>query len=260
MYNCDKIGSDGAKKPGRVTAAQAVEDTKYISTGSDEFDRVIGGGLVAGSTILFGGSEGAGKSSLMMAVASQLASKRPVLYASGEESDQDVLKIAHRLGVKNERIEIMGNALDVDAIIDRCRELKPVLTVFDSLQVMTCDDVKGSEASVSQEVAVGNIVTGYCKESGMCAVLVNHMTKQGEMKGTTEVKHLVDTVLYLEKFFVQDGDEFADDYGKRFAGMEVRILEVAKNRNGREGVNAFFEMTDSGLAPIKPKSKIIPLR
>lgn len=260
LYNIDKVGADAAPGNKRVTAAQAVEDTAYISTGMADFDRVIGGGLVAGCTILFGGSEGAGKSSLMMATADQLAKHKKVLYASGEESDRDVLKIAHRLGITNEKIEIMGNALDVYEIIERCKELKPILAIFDSLQVITCDDAKGAEASVSQEVAVANVITGHCKQSGMASVIINHMTKAGEMKGTTEVRHLVDTVLYLDKFLVDEDDDFAGDYGKRFAGTEVRVLEVAKNRNGAENLSAFFEMTDHGLSPIQQKSKILQFR
>lgn len=234
-------------------ATLAVKKTVYHPTGLKEVDHVLGGGLVRGSVVLFGGSRGAGKSSLLISVADGVANERHnVLYASGEESAQDVGKIAHRLNVHNEKIEVMGNACDVDDVISRAEALKSFLIVFDSLQVLTCDDVKGSEGSAAQGVAVANIITGFCKRTETCAIIVNHVTRSGEFAGSMEVEHLVDTILTLEKnvyaYDEDDEDEPTDP--------DLRLLLVDKNRNGPENQKAYFAMTAEGLKPVRKRSKL----
>lgn len=229
----------------RTLAALSKPETVYIPTGVDGFDRVVGGGLVAGSVILFGGTRGSGKSSLMVAVCDGIAKKtgKPVLYASGEEKAEDVGKIARRLGVENVHIEVMGNANEIYDIQERVEEVKPILTVYDSLQVMTCNDVKGDEGSIVQGVAVANVITSDCKEHNRCAIIINHLTRAGDFAGSMSVEHLVDTIIMLDR------DPDYDEEGQIKEGSQSkRVLFVAeKNRNGPDDQRASFVMTEHGL-------------
>ena len=256
LFDCQRVGQLLESKL-KTLAELGQKKTTYYPTGNETFDFVVGGGLVKGSTILFGGSRGAGKSSLLIDVANGMAKgDRKVLYASGEESAEDVGKIAHRLGVLNENIEVMGNANDIDDIIARAEELKPFLIIIDSLQVMTVSDVKGTEGSVSQGVAVANVITSHCKRTKQCGIVVNHMAKSGEFVGSSSVEHLVDTVLTLSQYFIDDDDDL-DQFPKRLRYSEhLRLLSVDKNRNGEEMRSGFFEMTDHGVVPVKKRSKL----
>ena len=251
-FNCDKIGPD--KQRAKTTLASAVESNVYMPTGITGFDTVIGGGLVEGSVILFGGSRGAGKTTLLLSVADGFSGlrKRPVLYASGEETQVDVIRTAQRLGMTSERVEVMGNACDIEEIIERAKLIKPALAIFDSLQVMTCADVKGSEASTAQAIAVANIITSHCKRSNMCGIIVNHVTKTGEFAGSVEVEHLVDTIAMLDHFpFDLETGEVDDE------NENIRMLEiVGKNRKGPSDKKVYFEMTAEGLKPVRKKSRL----
>lgn len=258
LYDITRFGTDGPVKAARVTAATLAEapPVEYMSTGIENFDKVIGGGLVKGSNILFGGSRGVGKSSLLMAVADGIAQgRKKVLYASGEQSSAAVGQIVQRMGVKNENIEIMGteaNACDAYAIITRAEELKPALIVIDSLQVTTVDDCEGSEGSPSQIVAVTNLVTSHCQRSGQCSILVSHMNSQGDFAGGQTLQHLVETLLMLDREYEYDED------GATVEGEPLRALfTYEKNRNGQVGVRSHFEMSETGLLrPVRAKTKL----
>lgn len=226
------------------TLANLGKKVEYTPTKLRSFDAVVGGGLVRGSTILFGGSRGAGKSTLLLTIANNIASEtRRVIYASGEESAEDVGKIAYRIGATSPHIEVIGNASNVYDIIERAEVYKPFLIVFDSLQVLTCSDVKGNEGSISQGIAVANVITGHCKRTNTCGILINHVTKSGTFAGSTSVEHLVDTILSLDRALEVNEDGEIDATSKTKRVLEI----VGKNRNGPEDVQAYFEMTDSGL-------------
>jgi DNA repair protein RadA/Sms len=241
-----KVGSDSKRE--RKTFATIGQEIVHIPIGLPPFDLVLSGGLVAGSTVVISGPPGVGKSTLLVAVADAAANatKRPALYASGEQNDTDLGNIAFRLGVKNDRIEPMGNAVDIDDIIERTRALDPFLLIVDSLQVITCNDVKGAEGSLAQGQAVTNIITSFCKEQKTCAIVVCHVTKDGELAGGKVVEHLVDTVLEFDRHYEYDDDGELIEESKH-----LRVLRSGKNRSGEEGLEAFFEMTPEGLKPVR---------
>jgi|SRR6185369_554858 len=251
LYDVDKVGSDGSPKVRMSAASLGQHETVYHPTGVAEFDQVIGGGLVKGSAILLGGRRGCGKSTLLVTVANGIAKAgRLVLYASAEESADDVGKIIYRLKAHNEHLDVMGNASDVGEVIERAEQLGAFLIIFDSLQTMLCDDVKGSEGSVAQGEAVTNAITGFCKRTKACAIIVNHVNKAGDFAGGEVVQHLVDTIVLMDKNYVYDEDGEIDP-----DSLHVRSLMSDKNRNGREGMIAYFEMTDDGLKAVAKKKK-----
>lgn len=234
-WDCQRVGAESAAES--TLAALADQETRFIPTGVRGFDKVLGGGLAPGSTVLFGGRRGAGKSSLLVAVADGVATEhRKVLFASGEERAEDVGRIAKRLGATNPNIIVMGNATDADEVLERAEELGAALVVCDSLQVMTCSDVDAGEGSTAQGIAVANLVTGFCKRTSTSAIIVNHVTKTGEFSGSETVAHLVDTILQLEVVFDEDGRE-----------TKGRVLVSSKNRNGPSPEEASFMMTERGL-------------
>lgn len=250
------------KRENRITAATLHEApaTVYIPTGCPEFDRVMGGGLVAGSSILLSGGRGTGKSSLLMMIADGVATgaRSKVLYASGEEGAEGVGKIVRRLNIKNEYIDIMDSehACDIHAIIARAEEIKPTLTVFDSLQVITAGDCDGNEGSSSQINAVVNTINGHLIRSKQCAIIVAHMNGQGEIAGGQTAQHLVDTISRFDK------EETFEDYEEDVHGRTkepLRKLSIdGKNRNGSTNETALFEMLESGLLrPKRPKTRLI---
>lgn len=257
LYDCEKVGSD-KRAANRVTAASAAQSkTEYVSTGRPEVDRVLGGGLVPGCTVLLGGTRGAGKSSLAMDVCDGVAKgARSALFASGEQNEDGVLAICRRMCVSNDRIGIMSNACDADDILRRVEQDKPFLLVVDSLQVVTCSDGKGAEGSIAQVDAVTNLVTAYCARNKICAILLCHVNKEGDLAGSETCQHLVDTITRIDKHvtFTESGE-----VDERTKGM--RVFEgYGKNRNGPDSERAFFEMTEEGLLRPARKSKLILVR
>lgn len=248
VFNIVKVGAERKRDTARVTAATLAEapPTVYISTGIEEVDRVLGGGLVGGCTVLISGPRGIGKSTLLMLIANGIAKgvRSTVLYASGEETASQVGKIVQRLGITNDHIEIMGEAWSGDAIAVRIEELKPRLVVIDSLQVVTIDSCEGAEGSPSQISAVINTLTPICQRVGTAAIIVAHMNGQGEIAGGQTAQHLVDTIT-----------RFDNEYNDEEEGEPLRILSVeGKNRNGSTTETALFEMADGGvLRPVRKK-------
>ncbi len=246
-YAAEKIGADVAPK--RVTAASLTEiaPVQRIPTGIATLDgTVLSGGLVPGNIYLVAGSKGIGKSSLMMAISDSVAQKRrSVLYASGEESAVRVGEIARRMQVKNNSVDIIGDASDIDEVIAHCKETKPTMLVLDSLQVMTTEHCEGSEGSAAQAEAVINRLQAHCMRSGMCAWVMNHMQKGGkDLAGPEVVGHLVDVVFFLDK---HDEDD------------DLRVLHAPeKNRTGSIKAEAFFKMDDDTglLTPCRPPTQL----
>lgn len=257
-YDVRRVGAVAAKQK-RLTAADLMDTkpTEYIPTGVPDFDRVIGGGLVKGSVILFGGEKGTGKSTLLTMICAGVASvKRPVLYAMAEQGGRGMASIFQRTGAGSEHVEVMVDATDGYAIKERIEEMDAFLFILDSLQVTTLSDVGGSEGSIAQCDAVMNLLQAMCcdEKKPRCGIIINHLVKGGDFAGSETTQHLADTLLMFnyEVDYDEENDVLEDS--------RHRILSIAqKNRNGTTRETARFEMTDAGVLVPAPKSKILKL-
>lgn len=205
-----------------------------------EFNRVLGGGIVPGSLILLGGDPGIGKSTLLLQ-ASNLAAEHcgPVLYATGEESAEQVKLRADRLGGIASDLYILAET-DVDAIADFAQQMKPALLVIDSIQTMQTTDLDSPAGSVGQVRESTARLTRLAKYDNIATFLVGHVTKEGSLAGPKTLEHMVDTVLYLE------GDRY----------HAYRLLRGVKNRFGPTHEVGVFDMRDSGLAEVLNPSAV----
>lgn len=216
-----------------------VSTSNRFRTGIDEFDRVLGGGVVSGSVLLLSGEPGVGKSTLLLQTAASVAARHgAVLYVSGEESPEQVRMRAGRLGISGERIFLL-NAEDVDAIIARIDEMRPSLVVVDSIQTVTASDIPGVAGSVTQVRECARRLTARAKSSGIPVILAGHVTKDGSIAGPRVLEHTVDVVLQLS------GD----------GAGSLRILHGAKNRYGHTNEVGVFEMGPKGLSEVTDPSK-----
>ena len=219
--------------PLKDVSAQAGQRT---STGIGELDRVLGGGLTSGMTVLIGGSPGIGKSTLLLQCADHLSKVGPVLYASGEESRHQIRLRADRLGLGGEVLLLCENS--VESILAEAESRKVSFLIVDSIQTMFTEDAPSSPGSVTQIRGSAAKFTRYAKESGTPVFLVGHVTKEGALAGPKVLEHIVDTVLYFE--------------GDRQEGL--RLLRSEKNRFGSTNELGVFEMTDKGMAPVPDPS------
>jgi len=218
-------------------------------TGLAEFDRVLGGGIVPGSLVLVGGDPGIGKSTLLLQLAAALARPgaagapgRPVLYVSGEESEEQVRLRANRLGAIPEGLLILCET-DLEAVLESAASVAPAAIVIDSIQTMARGDLEGGAGSVTQVRECGLGLLHYAKASGSAVFLVGHVTKDGAVAGPRVLEHMVDAVLYLE--------------GERY--QHYRVLRAAKNRFGSTHELGVFEMTDGGLREVpNPSAVFLP--
>lgn len=254
FYAIEKVGSESAEQQrGRSSFARAAEvSVKYIPTGIAGFDKLLGGGLVAGSPILLGGFRGVGKTTLLCMVCDAVAKiKGSALYTSAEESDSGVINVAHRLGLTSDAVEVMGNQLIVEKVIARAAKDKPFIVIYDSLQKYVSETSAGAPGSGAQAKAVAAAILDHCRSTKTCAVIVNQMDKQGEMKGGTDAAHDVDTVLVFA-FPKPDDEDAPEEEG-------VRLLAVdGKNRNGPDNAKTYWRMTDDGrLEEIQKRSKLL---
>ena len=215
------------------------DEEERLITGLSEFDRVLGGGIVRGSLVLLGGEPGIGKSSLLAQVSARVAERGAVLYITGEESPAQVKLRARRLGVDRADIRLLAET-DVDSIIERLREMQPVLAVVDSIQTMSSADVGSAAGSVSQLRECAARFLEAAKSLGVPIFLVGHVTKEGAIAGPRVLEHMVDAVLYLE------GDRF----------HAFRILRATKDRFGSTDEVGVFEMGDAGLAEVRNPSRV----
>ena len=255
-FNAVKRGREHDKR----TSLDEIPDepTAYISTNIPEFDLVLGGGLVTGSAVALYGPPGTGKSTLfMMTCAGFAADRKRCLYASAEETNKDIGKIAHRLGIPSEhrkRIAPLGEAEDFEQIMEACAEKKPHLAVIDSISTLTRADTGGSEGSNEQIKALVQGFTWYGKKYGTIFLIVFQVNAAGGAAGARTAIHAVDTVINFDRYV--DNDNFDNDGEVIEGAPDIRILTSEKNRNGKEGVTAKMEMTDKGLIPVKRKSKL----
>jgi DNA repair protein RadA/Sms len=212
---------------GAVGESEAVR----VSTGIDELDRVLGGGLVAGSLVLLGGEPGIGKSTLLLQAADALGrGGTDVLYVCGEESPQQIGLRARRIGVASEQVQLLPE-LDIALVEDAVRKGKPGLLVIDSIQTAFDSELAGAAGSVGQVRACTARLMRVAKDQGVTTLVVGHVTKDGSIAGPRVVEHMVDTVLYFE------GDR---DHA-------FRIVRAVKNRFGSSSEIGIFEMGERGL-------------
>lgn len=206
-----------------------------------EFDRVCGGGVVAGSVILVGGDPGIGKSTLLLQVVGALAQQVPCAYISGEEAVAQVRLRAQRLGVKGGDQFHLASATNVSEILNALDKLGNVeFAVIDSIQTMAVDTIESAPGTVSQVRVSAQELINAAKKRNMVIVLVGHVTKEGMLAGPRVLEHMVDTVLYFE------GDR----------NHHYRILRSVKNRYGPTDEIGVFEMTDRGLGEVTNPSAL----
>jgi len=208
-------------------------------TGFDEFDRVLGGGLVPGVVVLLGGDPGIGKSTLLQQVSSHLAAELPVLYATGEESLRQVGQRAHRLGLSNAQIQLLADT-SIENILQQAQECAAKVLVIDSVQTMISTDLPSAPGSVAQlRQCVGQLVQ-FAKQNEVSVFVIGHVTKEGTIAGPRVVEHMVDTVLYVES-----------DPSSRFT-----LIRSGKNRFGASGEMGVFAMTENGFKQVGNPSAI----
>jgi len=215
-------------------------EPQRASSGIDELDRVLGGGLVAASAVLLGGDPGIGKSTLLLQVTVAFANKGlKCLYISGEEAPAQVRMRAARLGLQNAPVTL-GAETNLRDILTTLDAERPALAIIDSIQTMWLDTVESAPGSVAQVRACAHELVTFAKRRGVAVVLVGHVTKEGQIAGPRVVEHMVDTVLYFE--------------GER--GHQFRILRAVKNRFGPADEIGVFEMTGDGLAQVPNPSAL----
>ncbi|MGB1138930.1 MAG: DNA repair protein RadA [Luminiphilus sp.] len=217
----------------------AVVDLPRLRSGFDEFDRVLGGGFVPGSSILIGGHPGAGKSTLLLQTLCRLAAQQPALYVTGEESPEQIALRANRLGLPTDQLQLMAET-DVDAILASVEALKPRVLVVDSIQVVHSETLTSAPGSVSQVRDCAAQLTRYAKQTGIVLILVGHVTKDGSLAGPKVLEHMIDCSILLE-----------GDHDSRF-----RTLRGQKNRFGAVNELGIFAMTDAGMREVTNPSAI----
>ena len=232
----------GAAAPQSLTATLGAQD-KRLMTGQDELDRVLGGGLVAGSVTLLGGDPGIGKSTLLLQVAANVAQSRPALYASGEESIAQLGSRAHRLGLTAPDLTLV-NDNDLEQVLALAVERGVALLVIDSIQTVQLGESAAAAGAVTQLRECTAQLVRFAKSSGTAVVIIGHVTKEGAIAGPRMLEHLVDTVLYFESE----------------AGSRYRLVRATKNRFGAAHELGFFAMSASGLKEVKNPAAIFLAR
>ncbi|HIE65688.1 MAG: DNA repair protein RadA [Nitrospira sp.] len=207
-------------------------------TGSREFDRVLGGGVVAGSVILIGGDPGIGKSTLILQSLNQIGKGRgKVLYVSGEESPMQIKLRAERLGISSDYLYVLAETA-LEEIVSQAEALAPVAIVIDSIQTIYTRQLSSAPGSVTQIRETASQLMFYAKRAGVAVFIIGHVTKDGAIAGPRVLEHIVDTVLYFE------GDK----------SHSYRVLRAVKNRFGSANEIGLFEMKGSGLIEVENPS------
>jgi DNA repair protein RadA/Sms len=216
------------------------QDDDRTTSGIDEFDRVLGGGIVAGSLVLIGGSPGIGKSTLVAQTADKLSQKGwKVLYVSGEESERQIKMRGERLGINAENLYLLPET-NLESILIETDKLKPDVVIVDSIQTVFSPKIESAAGSVSQVREVAGQFMIFAKSTSTPVFLIGHVTKEGSIAGPKALEHIVDTVLYFE------GDRHHNH----------RIIRATKNRFGAANEIGIFEMTNEGLKPVSNPSEV----
>ena len=234
-------GYAGDSEAGKVRRLGDItpDDVKRVAVGVDEFDRVLGGGLVPGSVILIGGDPGIGKSTLLLQAMVQLGTRVPTLYVTGEESLQQVSLRAHRLGLSLGEERLLSET-SLEAIFTAAVQERPGVMIIDSIQTVFTDQLQSAPGSVAQVRECAAQLVRFAKQTQTTLFLVGHVTKEGTLAGPRVLEHMVDTVLYFE--------------GER--GDRYRVIRAIKNRFGAVNELGVFAMTDKGLKAVSNPSAI----
>jgi DNA repair protein RadA/Sms len=227
--------TQGVQMLGSVTTGEIAR----MATGIEEFDRVLGGGLVAGAVVLIGGDPGIGKSTLLLQTLASLASARPVLYVSGEESAGQVALRARRLGLDAGNLPMLAE-ISLERILATIESTRPGVVVIDSIQTMYSEQLQSAPGSVAQVRECAAQLTRLSKQLGVAVVMIGHVTKEGTLAGPRVLEHIVDTVLYFE------GDTHSS----------YRLVRAFKNRFGAVNELGVFAMTDRGLRGVSNPSAL----
>ncbi len=234
----DLLGFESGAIPTPITEIIG-EEKGRLQIGIEEFDRVLGGGIVFGSVVLVGGDPGIGKSTLLLQVMNRLAlAGEKVLYISGEESLQQTKMRADRLGVSSEHLFVVSET-SLEKILQDIQDLRPSTVVVDSIQTIYSSELSSTPGSIGQVREASSRLLYLAKHLSVPIFLVGHVTKEGFIAGPKVLEHIVDTVLYVE------GE----------ATHAFRILRAVKNRFGSTNEIGVFEMKDSGLAEVVSPSE-----
>ncbi len=226
-------------KPIKFTEIESQEASR-TSSGIDEFDRVLGGGIVPGSLVLIGGSPGIGKSTLIIQTANELNKQGfKVLYISGEESETQIKMRGERLGIDAENLFLLPET-NLENILAETEKMKPDVVIVDSIQTVFSEKIESAAGSVSQVREVAGQFMIFAKSTATPVFLIGHVTKEGSIAGPKALEHIVDTVLYFE------GDRHHNH----------RIIRATKNRFGAANEIGIFEMTNEGLKPVTNPSEV----
>jgi DNA repair protein RadA/Sms len=224
-----------------VLSLQDIEalDVPRFGTGIEEFDRVLGGGLVAGGVVLIGGDPGIGKSTLLLQALANMSKVKSVLYVSGEESGAQIALRAKRLAVDAKELKLQAE-IQLEKILGTLADLKPQVAVIDSIQTLYSDALASAPGSVAQVRECAAQLTRVAKMSGTTIILVGHVTKEGSLAGPRVLEHIVDCVLYFE------GDNHSS----------FRLVRAIKNRFGAVNELGVFAMTEKGLKGVSNPSAL----
>lgn len=235
-----------SKKPHKLSAASQVSVPKPLSecgagestrifTGTEEIDRVLGGGIMKGSSVMIGGEPGIGKSTLMLQLASEISAgkKHKVLYVSGEESAAQIRQRADRLGIKDTGLEVLCDT-NLDSVLKVLNTGKYEFVILDSVQTMVSVEIGNTAGTATQLRYSCGMLTDWAKQKGGAVMMIAHVTKEGIIAGPKTIEHMVDTVLYFES-----------------AGNNLRIVRAAKNRYGSIDEFGLFRMEQNGLVQIR---------
>ncbi|MCD8323240.1 MAG: DNA repair protein RadA [Oscillospiraceae bacterium] len=225
--------------PKRLSELDIRDDPRF-STGIRELDRVLGGGAVRGSIVLFGGAPGIGKSTLLLQACGTIAQQEKILYVTGEESERQIKMRAERLGVGHDSIYILAGT-DINDIIAAIEEISPELVIVDSIQTIYDPALNTAPGSVGQVKQCAMEIMQLAKASGFTAFVVGHVNKEGAIAGPKVLEHMVDCVLYFE------GD----------GSLSYRILRADKNRFGSTNEIGVFEMRREGLREVPDPSEVM---
>jgi DNA repair protein RadA/Sms len=230
----------GASGSARLYSEIDVEQHVRMTTGIDEFDRVLGGGIVPGSLVLLGGEPGIGKSTLLLQAAAIVARTiGPVLYSSGEESEHQIKSRGERLGVGTVPLYLLAETC-LERILEEIARIKPALVIVDSVQTIFSMKFQSAPGSIGQVREAATQLLFAAKGQNIPTFLVGHVTKDGSLAGPKALEHVVDTVLYFE--------------GERHHSH--RVVRAVKNRFGAVSELGVFEMTSTGLRPVPNPSKM----
>src|SRR2546421_10991064 len=223
----------------QLYAGIKLENHSRLSTGIDEVDRVLGGGVVPGSLVLLGGEPGIGKSTLLLQAAANMARSGPVLYSSGEESEHQIKSRGERLSVGKAPLYLLAETC-LERILEEIARIKPALVIVDSVQTIFSLKFQSAPGSIGQVREAATQLLFTAKGQNIPTFLVGHVTKDGSLAVPKALEHVVDTVLYFE--------------GERHHSH--RVVRAVKNRFGAVSELGVFEMTSTGLEPVPNPSKL----